>query len=182
MKAENVTPKPKKKTRGREMLIATVILAVMAVVLLIVGYSRGQGQHLEGLRMGGVMTLEVIPILVCAFVVAGMAQVLIPQEVIAQWVGAESGIRGIFLGSIAGGLTPGGPFVSLPVVAGLHRAGASVGTVVAYITGWSLYAVMRVPMEVGVLGVRLTVIRFLSTLIFPPLAGLIAQALFARWV
>ena len=49
--------------------------------------------------------------------------------------------------------------LSLPVAAGLLRSGAGVGTMVAFLTGWSLWAVGRIPMEVGVLGWKFTLIR-----------------------
>jgi hypothetical protein len=49
---------------------------------------------------------------------------------------------------------------------------------VAFLTGWSLWAFSRLPMEVGILGWRLTIIRMVSTLVFPPLAGIFAQLLF----
>jgi uncharacterized membrane protein YraQ (UPF0718 family) len=161
------------------MLIPTVVIAVLAVTLLVIGYLKGGGEHLTGLKAGLSMTWQIIPLLVFAFVVAGMVQVLLPRELLNQWVGAESGFRGIIVGSIAGGLSPGGPYVSLPIAAGFLQAGAGVGTMVAYLTGWSLYAVGRLPMEVGILGWKLTVARLLSTLIFPPLAGLIANAFFS---
>ena len=108
-----------------------------------------------------------------------MVQVLLPQEMMAKWVGSESGWRGIVIGTIAGGLSPGGPYVSLPIAAGLLNSGAGVGTMVAYLTGWSLWAVGRLPMEVGILGWRLTLIRFVSTFFLPFLAGWIAQTFFA---
>jgi hypothetical protein len=49
---------------------------------------------------------------------------------------------------------------------------------VAFLTGWSLWAVARIPMEVGILGWKLTLARVASTLVFPPIAGLIASVLF----
>lgn len=61
---------------------------------------------------------------------------------------------------------------------GLLRTGARVGTMVAFLTGWSLWAVTRLPMEVGILGWKFTIIRIASTFFFPPIAGLIAQTLF----
>ncbi|MBE9503105.1 MAG: permease, partial [Proteobacteria bacterium] len=97
---------------------------------------------------------------------------------IAKRIGTESGLRGIFLGTIAGGLSPGGPYISLPIAAGLLRAGAGVGTIVAYLTGWSFWAFARLPMEVGIYGWKLTMIRLACTLIFPPIAGLIAHYFF----
>jgi len=60
----------------------------------------------------------------------------------------------------------------------LIRSGASVGTMVAFLTGWSLWAVSRLPMEVGILGWKFTLIRIASTFFFPPIAGLIAKAFF----
>jgi uncharacterized membrane protein YraQ (UPF0718 family) len=125
------------------------------------------------------MTVQILPLLIFAFIVAGMVQVLVPRELLSKWVGAESGMRGILIGTVAGALAPGGPYVSLPVAAGLLQAGASVGTTVAFLTGWSLWAVSRLPMEVGIVGWRFTLMRIVSTFFFPPIAGLIAQVITA---
>lgn len=160
------------------MFYPTIIMGVVAAALLLVGYYRGGGEHVAGLKSAVGMTLEVLPLLVFAFIVAGMTQALLSQEAVSRWVGAEAGMRGIFLGTVAGGLTPGGPFVSFPVAAGLVRSGAGVGTVVAFLTGWSLLAVARLPMEFGILGWKLTLMRIASTFLFPPIAGLIAHVLF----
>ncbi len=167
------------KRKKNNMLIPTIIMGILAAVLLYLGYRGGEGAHIAGLKSAYNMTIEIVPLLAFAFIIAGMVQTLIPQETVAKWVGEESGLRGILIGSLAGGLTPGGPYVSLPIAAGLLRSGAGVGTMVAFLTGWSLYAVSRIPMEIGVLGWKLTAIRFASTLIFPPIAGLIAHALFS---
>jgi uncharacterized membrane protein YraQ (UPF0718 family) len=160
------------------MLIPTIVMGVLTIILLTLGYYKGQGQHISGVKAGLNMTVEILPLLILAFIVAGMVQVLLPQELLSKWVGVESGMRGILIGTVAGGLTPGGPYVSLPVVAGLLRSGASIGTMVAFLTGWSLWAVSRLPMEVGVLGWKFTLFRIASTFFFPPIAGLIAQTLF----
>ena len=163
------------------MLIPTVVMGALAVALLIIGYAKGQGLHITGLKSALTMTIEILPLLVCAFIVAGMVQVLLPKELLSNWVGAESGLRGIFVGTVAGGFSPGGPYVSLPIVAGLLRSGASIGTMVAFLTGWSLWAVARLPMEVGILGWRFTSIRLACTFFFPPIAGLVAQYFFGRF-
>ena len=160
------------------MFIPTIIMGTLAVLLFSIGYYKGEGQHIIGMKSAFVMIYEIIPLLFFAFIIAGMTQALLSQEMVSKWVGAESGMRGIFIGSVAGGLCPGGPFVSLPVAAGLFRSGASMGTMVAFLTGWSIWAVSRLPMEVGILGWKLTLIRIASTLFFPPFAGLIAQLIF----
>ena len=157
------------------MLASTIIFAVLAAVLLFVGYSRGEGQHIAGLKAGFSIFVQIL-----AFIVAGMVQVLLPKEIIGRWIGAESGMRGILLGSVAGGLTPGGPYVSLPMVAGFFSAGAGIGTMVAYISAWSIYAIARLPLEIGILGWRFTAIRLACTFFMPPLAGILAHIIFRK--
>jgi len=157
------------------MLIPTVIMGVLAVILVVIGRQRGGGVEIQGLKFAGNLIFQMLPLLVFALIVAGMVQVLIPRELLGRWIGTESGFRGILIGTVAGGLSPGGPYVNLPIVAGLLQSGASVGTMIAFLTGWSLWAVARLPMEVGLLGWRFTAVRVVSTFFFPPIAGYLAQ-------
>ena len=160
------------------MLIPTIIMGVLAFSLVLMGYFRGQGQHITGMKSALNMVVDILPLLLFAFIVAGMVRTLLPQHLLSKWIGQDSGMRGILIGTVAGGLAPGGPYVSLPLVAGLLRSGASIGTMVAFLTAWSLWAVGRLPMEVGILGWRFALIRLSCTFFFPPIAGLIAQIFF----
>jgi len=159
------------------MLIPTIIMGVIAVVLIFISYQKGV--HIQGLKTSGNMLLQMLPLLILAMIIAGMIQQLIPQELISRWVGAESGFRGLLIGSVLGGLMPGGPMTSLPIAAGLLRLGASIGTMVAFLTGWSLLAISRLPLEVGLMGWKFALIRLACVFFFPPVAGLIANKLFA---
>jgi len=154
-------------------------MGVIAIALLIIAYQRGGGEHILGLTSAWNILLQITPLLIFAFIIAGLIQVLAPTEMISRWVGAESGFRGILIGAAIGGFTPGGPFVTLPIAAGLLRTGASVGTMVAFMTGWSLLAFSRLPLEVGLLGWKFTLIRLACTFFFPVIAGLIANRLFS---
>ncbi|MFC1593186.1 permease [Candidatus Omnitrophota bacterium] len=169
----------KNNRRSWQMLIPTIIMGVIALVLLFIGYQKGGGTHIIGLKTAWNLIIQIMPLLICAFIIAGMIQSLISQEMISRWVGAESGLRGILIGTLIGSITPGGPFVSLPIAAGLLRTGASIGTMVAFMTAWSLLAFSRLPLEVGVLGWQFTLVRLACVFFFPPIAGLIASKLFS---
>jgi len=54
--------------RKNNMLASTIIFAVLAVVLLSIGYYRGEGQHLAGLKAGFSILIQILPLLVLAFV------------------------------------------------------------------------------------------------------------------
>jgi len=161
------------------MLIPTIIMGVIAIALLYIGHQRGGGEHIVGLKSAGNLLLQITPLLILAFIIAGMVQVLVPHEIISRWVGMESGFRGILIGSAIGGILPGGPYVSMPIVAGLLRTGASTGTMVALLTAWSLLAFTRLPIEVGLLGWKFTFIRLACVFFFPPIAGFIANRFFS---
>ena len=161
------------------MLISTIVMGVIAVALIFLSYQKGGGEHILGLKVAGNLLLQIVPLLIFAFIIAGMIQVLIPQEIISRWIGVESGFRGILLGTAFGALTPGGPFVSMPIAAGLLRTGASIGTMVAFMTGWSLLGVSRMPIELGLMGWKFTLIRLACVFFFPPIAGLIANRFFS---
>ncbi len=165
------------RKRGSAMLVPTLIMGALAVALFAWAWRRGGGQHISGLRMAATNLAETLPILVFSFLVAGLAQALLPKDLVSRWVGTAAGLRGVLIGTAAGALTPGGPYVSFPVMAALLQAGAGLGTMVAFLAGWSLWSVSRLPLEVGILGWRFTLLRLASTFFFPPLAGLLAQAL-----
>lgn len=163
-----------------QMLVVTIVMGILALVLLYIGYQRGGGEHIIGLKWSWTLTLQILPLVIFSFIIAGMVNTLIPKETISNWIGAESGFRGILIGTVMGGLTPSGPFVSMPIAAGLLRSGANIGTMVAFLTGWSLLALHRLPMEIGFLGWKFALIRLACVFFFPPIAGLLANALFSR--
>ncbi|MFC2003006.1 permease [Chloroflexota bacterium] len=160
------------------MLIPTIVMGLFAIILIFITYNRGGGEHIQGLKSAGNMLIQMLPLLIFALIIAGMIQVLIPHEMISKWVGAESGFRGLLIGAVLGSVTPGGPYVSMPIAAGLLRTGAGIGTMVSFMTAWSLVALARFPIEIGLLGWKFTLIRLACTFFFPPIAGLIANKLF----
>jgi uncharacterized membrane protein YraQ (UPF0718 family) len=125
----------------------------------------------------GLMTM-ILPRIVLAMAVAGLMEAILPKDKVAYWVGAESGMRGILIATVAGALTPGGPITSFPFVVALYMAGADRGSLVAYLTSWSLLGFQRVMVwEMPLLGLDFVVVRSLANLPFPILAGILARKL-----
>ncbi len=161
----------------------TLILG--GVVLLLAGaawLSGGWELVLAGFLDGVKTLLQVAPLLLCAFLIAGLIQVLLTEEKVTYWLGERSGWRGIFLACISGALIPGGPYVYYPIAATLLRAGASLGVLVAFVSAKHVWPVVRLPLEFALLGPRLTVARMLTTFLVPPLLGFLSQALAGRQV
>lgn len=158
-----------------------VLLAVILVVLGFLAARRGGSEMLwQGLMSGGSTILEVIPLLIAAFLVAGLTQVLIGREQVERWLGRRSGWRGILLACLGGSLIPGGPYVYYPIAAALLKSGAGLGVLIAFISAKNLWSVTRLPFEFSLLGPQLTLVRFALTFILPPLLGWLADLIFGH--
>jgi uncharacterized membrane protein YraQ (UPF0718 family) len=159
------------------MFWSTLTMGVLAGILVALAARRGAELPLQGAREGLRSLLQVAPTLVFAFVIMGTLPLLIPREMFLEWAGSQAGWRGLLLGTAAGGLCPGGPVIQATFGAVLVKSGAGVGTIVAFLTAGLLWHVSLLPVEIGLLGWRITVLRLASSFFFPPLAGLLAHGL-----
>ena len=62
------------------MLVPTIVMGVLAIIFIFLGYQKGGGEHILGLKAAGNMLIQLIPLLVFAFIIAGMIPLLIPQQ------------------------------------------------------------------------------------------------------
>lgn len=131
------------------------------------------------MQAGGETFVRVLPLLLPAFASAGLISVLAGKEETARWLGEGSGWKGILIGSAAGALVPGGPFVYFPVAAAFLVSGASIGSVVGFVTAKNLWSLSRLPLEFALLGPEITLARFGITIVFPPLVGFAADLLYS---
>ena len=155
----------------------TLVLAAVAVILLVLAFCQGRDLPLAGLMAGGRTLWRNLAVLLLGFVIAGLAQVLIPRELITRWLGGQAGLKGVLVGCVLGGLVPGAPYAIFPLVASLYQAGASLGAVVGFVCAWSLWSVSRLPVEIALIDSKPALVRYALTFVVPPIAGLLANAL-----
>ena len=161
--------------KGTHMDTTTLVLAIVAILLLAIAFWRARDLPLTGLLTAWRTLWRNLPILLLGFVIAGLVQVIVPQEVITRLLGAQSGIKGVLVACVAGGLMPGSPYAVFPLAGALHQSGAGLGAVVSFISAWSLWSVARLPVEVAVIDPQVALIRYGITFIVPPIAGIVAN-------
>ncbi|MEQ8249101.1 MAG: permease [Alphaproteobacteria bacterium] len=153
-----------------------LVLAIgggIAVFLL-----KGSGVFIATLEKDMGLFLRIAPQIVGGMLVGGFISVLIPNDVVARWLGRESGFRGILIATIAGTITPGGPIISFPIVMALAVAGADIGALLAYLTAWSTLGLNRIIVwELPFMGVDFAVVRFLASIPLPFIAGYLVRRL-----
>lgn len=149
------------------------IVGSLVVLCAVVAWQTGGPQRIgQALASGARLFVEVLPNLLLGFTLAGFLYVLVPSELVSAWMGERSGFRGVLVGSLAGMVTPGGPFTHFPILASFLSKGAAVGPVCAYIAAWALVGLNRIVVwELPILGPRITLVRFLASVGVPPLIG-----------
>ena len=138
-----------------------VFVAVAAITGWATWELKGAEAFHEALSWDIDLLIFLLPRMIGGMLLAGLVQAIMPPDLVAKWVGAESGLRGIVIAAAVGMLTPGGPMTSFPIVIAFYMSGADRGALVAYITGWSLLGFQRTLVwELPLLGTEFTHLRF----------------------
>lgn len=154
-----------------------IALTLTLAGLIALALWQGKETFVLGWRASWRQLLHFLPVLVIAVIISGFTETLLPKNLVESWLSDASGWRGIFLAWLAGILTPGGSLIGLPLIAVLYKAGAGTSVLITYATSFATLSLLKVPLEVGFYGWRLTGLRLLASLILPIIAGVSAQML-----
>lgn len=153
-----------------------VFMTLAGVTGAMVWYDKGGAAVAQSAEEAGLLLLSILPQLVAGLLIGGLVTRIVSREKVAELLGGKSGIKGLMIATIAGTLTPGGPFTSFPMVYALWFAGADAGALIAFIAAWSLLGFNRlIVWELPLLGFQFTAIRYLVCLPLPIVGGLIAR-------
>ena len=158
------------------MTNAFIMLFFMAAGLFGAAYRKGK--HRGGVQEAMKMFWNVLPLLICAFIIVGFLDLLLPRETLQSWMGDEAGWRGLVTGSVIGALVQGGPFAFFPLFDAVFRDSVTTGTAVAMITAWGMINVGHLPYELAFLGPRFMALKYSLYLAVPALTGALANLLF----
>ncbi len=156
------------------------IVTGVLVALGGIAFGRGGMPLLSESLMNGVrLFLRFGAVIFLSFLAAGLAETLMPKAWISTAFGEESGWRGLIVATLAGLLTPAGPYISMPLAAGMLRSGAAPATIVAFLSAWGLLAIHRlIAWEIPILGASFAITRWVLCLVLPILAGALARIVF----
>jgi uncharacterized membrane protein YraQ (UPF0718 family) len=159
----------------KSLLVIGVAVGVLLIAARTVG---GEKLVLKGLESAWDTAIQSALLLVVSFIVIGQIQVLLSKEKLDKWLGEYSGIKGIVISAVVGGLLPGGPYIYYPFIRSFADKGLPFYVLIAFLFGKNIYDFTRIPLEVSLLDPKITLIRILITLPIPIIAGLLAQQLF----
>src|SRR5436309_11220355 len=171
------------RRRVRSFEWSTAIIAAISITAGTIVFIRdGFDRFIALLTSDLWLFTEMLPKMAAGSLIAAFVTRLLPREVVARVVGAESGLVGILIAMVMGAALPGGPLTIYPVAGAFLLLGADVGTAVAFITAWNLLGYNRALIwELPFFGAEFVGWRILIAVPLPIIAGLSAR-LVARTV
>jgi len=148
--------------------IVEIIIGIIACILMIININKVYSGLIFALKMYFNLFLVIISI---AFI-NGIISVFVPKNTISKILGNESGIKGIFFGSIFGTLMIGPAYVFYPLFSELVLKGASLGVIATTIFAWGI-KLQWVPFGGAILGWKFIIFLNLLIFFFAIISGLI---------
>ncbi len=149
----------------------------MAFAAAAIVYARDGREHFLAILFGDVFLFaDILPKVLAGCLIGALITLILPRELVARWVGHESGFTGLLIAAMFGFILPGGPITIYPVAGAFLVMGADAGAVVAFITSWTLIGYTRALVwELPFFGADFVLWRILAALPLPILAGLLAR-------
>ena len=165
------------RRRRRAFDWSTAAIAAIAFAAAAAVYWRDGAEHFLAILSGDLMLFgEMLPKVLAGCLIGAFVTLLLPRELVARWVGHESGFTGLAVAALFGFILPGGPITIYPVAGAFLAMGADAGAVVAFITSWTLIGYTRALVwELPFFGSDFVIWRIVEALPLPILAGLLAR-------
>lgn len=172
-------PAPLKRRKRKPFDWSTAgIGLVMTTAAVIVFFRDGRDRFLEILYHDLRLFADVLLKVAAGCLIGAFLARLLPRELVARWIGAESGFIGLLIATLLGAVLPGGPVTIYPIASAFLVVGADIGATIAFITSWTLLGYTRALVwEIPFFGLDFVIWRSLISLPLPIIAGMLARLL-----
>lgn len=166
------------KKRLSDYLKAEWLLLVVAGLYVWAGIAHPE----KATRALGVAARELVSvsvIIISVFALVGLVSVLVDKKRIAEKLGDSSGPGAVLLASLFGSILVGPVYAVFPLLKTIREHGARWAVIGAMLTSWAVKIPM-VPLEIGYLGVRFSVVRISVTVVGAIVVGFVIEWLMKR--
>ncbi len=155
-------------------------LYIVAGGALAISCIKDLNKSKKALKIALKTLLKMLPLLLLIVAVVSILLYLLPEEVIAEYLGADSSITAISAALAAGSvsLLPG--FITFPLSGLLLRQGVSYTVLAAFTTTLMMVGIVTFPMERKYFGTKLALYRNIAGFIIAVLVSLAIGIVFGE--
>ena len=156
-----------------------MILYGAALTALGVSYVKDRQKTKKALKKAWKSFENILPQFLSVLVIIGLTLAILTPQQISVLLGSESGMLGITVSLLIGGITLIPAFVAFPLAAALLENGAGYGQIAAFVSALMMVGVVTMPMEMKIFGKKATMMRNALALCFSLIVALVMGVVFA---
>lgn len=121
--------------------------------------------------------VNMFTLILASLLIASALETVLPRNALAGWIGDAAGARGVVLAGLIGGMLPGGPYATYPIIRGVADRGGSYPAMLTMLIGYGLIGLGRVPFGLAFFGVWIVAARVTIAVGVTILVGILLYAM-----
>ncbi|MBR9701288.1 permease, partial [Candidatus Pacearchaeota archaeon] len=149
-----------------------IIFGLFTIITLVISLILDMNKTIAGLKKGAKMLFGILHPFLNILILISIVLFFIPDYLIVQYLGANSGWFGFGVAALIGSVTLIPGFISYPLAATLIKQGATYAVVAVFMTTMMMVGIVTLPLEKRYFGTRVAILRNFFNLIAAILIGL----------
>lgn len=151
----------------------TFIFGLLTGISLLLSFILDKNKTFLGLKKGGKMLFNIFHPFLNILILISIVLFFIPDSLIVQYLGANSGCYGFGIAAFVGSITLIPGFISYPLAATLLKQGATYAVIAVFMTTLMMVGVVTLPLEIKYFGKKAALARNVLNLIAAIIIGIL---------
>jgi len=157
-------------------------LHIVTLVALVISLVANREKTLKAARIALKRFLAILPAFLTMLILVSVVLLLVPDNLISQYLGSDNILTGVLCGSLFGSITLMPGFIAFPLCGILLKKGVLYMVLSAFTTTLMMVGVLSFPIEKAYFGTRVTILRnslsFLIALVVAVMTGVFFGEIF----
>jgi uncharacterized membrane protein YraQ (UPF0718 family) len=163
-----------RKPFGLWGLIRSQWLLLLAVGLYLWAFAVSPQQAGRALGSAAARLASVAPLVLAVMGLVGLIQVWVSRDLVARLLGREAGFRALLIAALCGTILIGPAYLIFPMLLAIQKQGARWAVIVIVLATYAVKLQM-IPLEVGFLGWKFSLMRIVFTMLLAIPVGLLVE-------
>ena len=139
-------------------------LYIIAGLAVLISFVVNREKTLKALKIAARRFINILPAFLVMLILVSIVLFLVPDEVISSYLGIDNRLVGVFWASLFGSITLMPGFIAYPLCGILLKKGVPYMVLSAFATTLMMVGVLTYPIEKEYFGIKVTVVRNVSSL------------------
>jgi uncharacterized membrane protein YraQ (UPF0718 family) len=141
------------------MSLTAIIVDSVVLICLIISFFKDRRKTKQALKIALNSFVRLIPVFVVILVAIGLLLGFLPAEMISKILGDQAGFGGVAIAALIGSVMFIPALIAFPLAGSLLQNGVSLTATAAFITTLTMIGFVTLPVEINIMGKKLSLLR-----------------------